>query len=167
MNNLTKKLNATLLASGMLLTAMSGSANAANNDADITFTGAVPDTCSVVVTRGGVMTINANQNILDSTGASGVSGLAQVATNSAGSTIEVLSPAAFTLAPEDGDLNTTFSTIYSLDGGTIVENVQGTVLTPLGVGVTDMVVDATATKSAGTFNAGAYSMLVTVRCVTP
>ena len=138
-------------------------------DGQATFGGSILDSCVVNVTSGGTLGVSADKTLLASTetGAGGVAAVAAVTTNSTNSTVQVINPVAFTLGPDDADTNTTFGTSYVLSGATTATENDGTTVTTLGTGVTNMSLDSSATKSSGSFAAGTYSLITTIRCVTP
>lgn len=145
------------------------SAYAVDVDGQATFGGTILDSCVVNVTSGGTLGVSADKTLMASTetGAGGVAAVAAVTTNSTNSTVQVINPVAFTLGPGDADTNTTFGTSYVLTGATTATENDGTTVTALGAGVTNMSLDSSATKSSGSFSAGTYSLVATIRCVTP
>lgn len=167
MQHTTKTILVSILTPAVLIFGLSGTASAANIDADVAFTGTILDSCVVAVVSPGTLDASTDQTVLSSRVGSGQDGQATVTTNSTGSTIEVLAPTAFLVAPTGSDANTLFEAKYWLSGQTATADLDGTVATSLGLGLTNISVGGRATKSTGTYTAGAYSMLTTVRCVTP
>lgn len=162
-----RKLAVTLGSALALLSITQNTALAANVDAPVVFTGLILETCVVNVSTPGLLAVSSDATTLSSSEAGGISAIASVVTNSANSTIEVIEPSAFTLAPNGADDNTTFSTSYQLTGATSTAILNGTASTPLDTGATTMTIDAAATKSTGTYGAGSYTLTATVRCVVP
>lgn len=86
-------------------------------------------------------------------------------TNNSSSTIEVLAPTNWAQVPAAYDGDTTFSTSYSIPvGANTVGETDGTTQTTLGFGVSEVLVNAKATKGAGTYGGGTYELVTTVRC---
>ncbi|MGJ8562984.1 MAG: hypothetical protein ACSHXY_05475 [Alphaproteobacteria bacterium] len=125
------------------------------------------DSCTVIVNVPGVLKTSADHKTLSSDIFGGVSATVAVTNLSLSAQIQALPPTNFTTAPSGSDTDTTFSTNYSLLGTTIAFNTDGPTLTNLNIGASVMTVDAAATKSSGTFGAGNYVMVSTIRCVTP
>lgn len=136
-------------------------------DQDVRFSGVVLDSCALVIGTNGVLGQSIDQTILSSTETGGLPGTVTATTNSINSTIEVISPTTFDVGPATADTNTVFAASYSLAGDTILSEVTGDSATPLGLGVTVATVNANATKTAGTFDAGLYELVTTVRCTSP
>lgn len=134
-----------------------------NTDANAVFTGTILDTCTVTVPTPGLLGNSADATVLSSEEAGGQSAEAVLVTNSPRSSIQVIPPDAFTNAPTGSDANTTFAAKYELDGSVV----SGLTSTLLGIGVNNVSVDASATKSSGAFEGGAYTLTATVRCITP
>ncbi|WP_025031235.1 MULTISPECIES: hypothetical protein [Nitratireductor] len=149
--------------SALLLTTIFTAPAAAVTDTVI-FNGNVISTCLITVGTPGVLGTNGALNVLSSTEAAGVSGTATVVTTGTGFNMSTSTPAAFLVAPAGGDDDVTFSSSYSASGVTTLLDVVGTVTSPLGLGVTNVDVDLSATKSAGVFPAGNYTAEVTLTC---
>lgn len=139
-------------------------ATAAAQTSDILFNGTVADSCTVVTDSNGTLGLNGTSTVLSSAEAGGAAGAATVTTNNTSFSVSIDSITSFTTGPADADTNTTFATEYDASGATTASGVVGTVATSLGSGVTTLAVDATATKSSGTFSAGSYQLTATVRC---
>lgn len=139
-------------------------ASAAAQTDDIQFDGTVSDSCTVVADSNGTLALNGLSTILSSTEAGGSAGAATVTTNNTTFSVSIDAITAFTTGPADADTNTTFATQYDASGATTASGVDGGTSTSLGLGVTTLSVDATATKSSGTFSAGTYQLTATVRC---
>lgn len=134
-----------------------------NTDANAVFTGTILDTCTVTVPTPGLLGDSADATVLSSEEAGGQSAAAVLVTNSPRSSIQVIPPDAFTVAPAGSDADTTFATKYELDGNAV----SGLTSTLLGIGINNVTVDASATKGSGAFEGGAYTLTATVRCITP
>ncbi len=148
------------------LIAASLSYSATAVDAGIVFAGAILETCVVTVGTAGTLVASGDLTNLSSENSGGIKGTASVVTNGVNSSVQVIAPTSFLTGPSTADTNTTFATDYALTGATITAELAGTVTTSLNLGITTVSVDATATKSSGTFDAGAYSLVSTVRCTT-
>jgi len=160
MKNITKIMVATL---GVALTAPAAFAV----DQDVRFSGLVLDSCALVIGTNGVLGQSIDQTILSSKETAGLPGTVTVTTNSINSNIEVISPTSFDVGPASADTNTTFAASYSLAGDTTLSEVTGDSVTPLALGITVATIDANATKTTGTFDAGLYELVTTVRCTSP
>jgi len=144
---------------------LSGSASA--TDRNVNFRGVINNSCSLVVLNDGLLGVSSDQTILSSKQAGGLQGRVSVVTNGYGNTIEVISPSGFTVGPPSANMNTIFESEYSASGGTILSNLLGVVVSILGIGTTTIDIDATATKTSGTFESGAYELTTVVRCIVP
>lgn len=160
MKHIKKLIGATLI-SGLV----APSAFAA--DQDVRFTGVVLDSCAIVIGTNGILGQSIDQATLSSKETGGLPGTVSVTTNSINSTIEVISPSSFDVGPATADTNTVFSASYALAGDTVLSEVIGDTVSPLGLGVTVATIDANAVKSTGTFDAGTYELVTTVRCTAP
>lgn len=136
-------------------------------DQDVRFAGAVLDSCALVLGTNGVLGQSLDQTVLSSQETGGVSGSVTITTNSPNSTLEIIAPTSFDIAPASGDINTVFATSYALQGDTLLSEVVGDTLSPLGLGITTATIDTSATKTSGTFDAGLYELVTTVRCTSP
>lgn len=136
-------------------------------DQNVNFRGVVNDSCSLVVLNDGLLGVSSDQTVLSSKEAGGLRGRVSVVTNGPGNTIEIISPSGFAVGPPSADLNTVFESEYSASGGTILSNLLGVVVSLLGIGTTTIDIDATATKTSGAFESGAYELITVVRCVVP
>lgn len=160
---------ASQLTAGTLLAfaGLAQTAVAADVDAQAVFQGLILDTCTVNVLNPGVLGASTDQTKLASTEIGGLPANALIVTNSDRSSVQVLPPLAFETAPVGSDLNTQFSTSYSLAGTTTGSAEDGQTLTALNLGTSDMIINAAAEKTEGNYNGGQYSFVTTVRCVTP
>lgn len=139
-------------------------ASAAAQTADVLFDATVTETCAVVADSNGTLALNGTSDVLSSTEVGGSSGQATVTTNSPNFNVSIDAITGFTTGPADADTNTTFATLYDASGATTATDVDGAVPTNLGNGITTLTIDATATKSTGTFSGGTYQLTATVRC---
>lgn len=135
-------------------------------DQDLSFTGLILDTCTIVVATDGVLAANPEANQLSSKNAGGVPGTATVVTNSDSSVVEVIAPVTWTQQPLNSGNDTAFSTSYSIPvGASTTGEVDGTVQTSLGFGPSELIINATADKGAGAYSGGQYELVATLRCV--
>lgn len=132
--------------------------------ASVPFTGTVLSICALTVGTPGIITPNAAYSELSSDNAGGVNGSVMATTTGSGFSVTTEAPSNFTLSPAGGDTNVTIASSYSATGVTTVSLTAGTTITPLNVGVTEVAVHLSATKSTGSFAAGAYAAEVLVRC---
>ena len=144
--------------------AMASAATAVAQTDDVIFNATVSDSCTVVADSNGTLALNGASTVLASTEAGGSAGQATIVANNSTFNVSIDAISNFTTGPADADTNTTFGTTYSASGATTASGVTGTTQTSLGLGSTTLTVDATATKSTGTFSAGTYSLTATVRC---
>lgn len=158
------KLNFKAVAAAAATILCAGTASAqTNTDANAVFTGTILDTCAVTVPTPGTLDSSADATVLSSQIGTGSAAEAVLVTNSPRSEVQVIAPTSFTVAPAGSDTDTTFAASYDI-GGNVVD---GVVSTLLGIGVNDVDVHASATKGSGAFEGGAYTLTVTVRCITP
>ncbi|WP_416877826.1 hypothetical protein [Litorimonas sp.] len=136
-------------------------------DQNVNFRGIINNSCTLVVLNDGLLGVSSDQTVLSSKESGGLQGRISAVTNGPGNTIEIISPSGFTVGPPSADVNTIFETEYSASGGTILSNLLGVVVSILGIGTTTIDIDATATKTSGTFESGAYELTTVVRCVVP
>ncbi|MDQ0330810.1 MULTISPECIES: hypothetical protein [Phyllobacteriaceae] len=136
---------------------------------------AVDGTCTIMVTKTGTMTTNANASVLSSKTASngyaaasitiqpGLLGvlcsLVQLLNCFA---LSVVPPASFSSAPSGGGTNVSFSTVFRIDGSS-TDQPQNTPVKILN-GPHSVQIDLIATKSSGIYAAGSYQGTVTLRC---
>lgn len=145
--------------------ALISSANA--EDQNVKFTGVVLDSCALIIGTDGTLGQSADQTTLSSQEIGGLPGTVTATTNGTASTLEVITPTAFLTGPASADTNTTFDTNYTLTGATSLSEVIGSTVSPLGLGVTVATINASATKSSGTFDSGTYELVTIVRCTAP
>ncbi|MEM9837801.1 MAG: hypothetical protein AAF830_01465 [Pseudomonadota bacterium] len=149
---------------GVSASALFVASAAAQTTDDVLFNGTVGDACTVVADTDGTLALNGTSTVLGSAEAGGAAGTATVTTNNTTFNVTIDPIAAFTTGPADADTNTTFATQYDAAGATTATDVDGATPTTLGNGVTNLTVDAAATKTSGTFSAGTYQLTATVRC---
>ncbi|WP_295813597.1 hypothetical protein [uncultured Nitratireductor sp.] len=130
----------------------------------VIFNGNVLSTCLITLGTPGILASNGDFSVLSSTEAGGASGSATILTTGTSFSVSTSTPAAFIAAPTGGDDNVTFASSYSASGVTTLLDVVGSVTSPLGLGLTNVDVDMSATKSTGTFPAGSYTAEVTLTC---
>lgn len=151
-------------AAALLSLTVTGSAFAV--DQDVTFRGTILESCSLVIGTDGTLGVSTDQTVLSSEETGGIFGTVTAATNGLGATIEVITPTGFQTGPSSADTNTVFAADYDLSGATVLTEILGGVLTPLGLGATLITVNASATKTSGTFDAGIYELVTVVRCTS-
>lgn len=149
---------------GVAIIGLSSPASA--EDVNVDFSGTILESCSLTLGGTGTLGPSSDLTVLSSEETGGVSGSVVASTNGVGSTIQVIAPTAFNTGPSSRDTNTVFAAAYELTGATIIGQVTGSTVTPLGLGQTTVTVDASATKSAGVFDAGTYTLTTVVRCTT-
>ncbi|MCR4267813.1 hypothetical protein [Nitratireductor sp. ZSWI3] len=137
---------------------------AAAVEGSVIFNGTILSTCLITIGTPGTLAANADFTELSSEAPGGISGTATILTTGIGYNLSTSAPAAFTSAPAGGDDAVVFASSYSASGVTSLLDVVGTVTSPLGLGLTNVDVDLTATKSSGNFPAGSYTAQVTVTC---
>lgn len=136
---------------------------------------ALDGTCTIVVTRQGILTVNPNIDVLGSKLTGGRSAQASIAIQPGllGATcsllqilvcfsLTVVQPASFAQAPSGGSAGVSFTTTMRINGAAL-ERPQGTPVTVLN-GNHTVDIDLTATRSSGIFPAGQYQGVVTLRC---
>ena len=142
-------------------------APAAANAADeiVLFNAAVAGACILTVGTPGTMAVDvATYQTLSSKNATGIAGTVTALTSGTGFEVSTTAPSAFLVAPATGNDNVSFASSYSLSGVTTILDVPGITPTVLGLGLTQVDVDLTATKSSGGFETGLYTASVTVTC---
>ncbi|WP_048646516.1 hypothetical protein [Nitratireductor soli] len=133
-------------------------------DGSVLFNGSVLSTCLITIGTPGTLVANPGYTVLSSEEPGGIAGTATILATGLGFNVSTAAPAAFTSAPAGGDDSVVWSSAYSASGVTSLLDIVGNVTSPLGLGLTNLNVDLTATKSAGHFPAGTYSAMVTVTC---
>lgn len=139
---------------------------AAQSSGSVQFDGFIIGTCAVVVGGAGTLVVNGAGDDLSSTNAGGAPATASITTTSTGYFVHVDQPTGFSLAPSGQPGDTVFTASYSASGATTASGVLHTVGTALGLGLTNLDVDAGASTASATFPAGLYQLPVTVRCAT-
>lgn len=124
----------------------------------VPFTGLILSICSLIVGTPGIVAPNANYNELSSSNSGGLDGSITAITTGTGFSVTTEAPSDFTLAPTGG------SSSVASTGATTISLTAGTTITPINLGTTTVDVELTATKSTGSFPAGAYAAEVLVRC---
>ena len=136
-------------------------------DNQITFSGSIPESCTLNVLTAGTLGVSLQQNILSSEQIGGIPATATITTNSASSVVSLINPADFATAPAGASADVTFGTNYILAGTTIAVEADGETQTALNLGLSTMTINASATKSSGTLPTGDYTLTPTLRCITP
>lgn len=127
----------------------------------IEFSGLIDALCIILVGTAGVLDVSGDgQTISTSYGSAAT---AVVTTTGTGFDVDVGTPSSFDTAPTDGNAGVTIQTSYTATGVTEVSGILGGVATALGVGVTNVSVDLTATRS-DPFPSGTYSTETTITC---
>jgi hypothetical protein len=129
----------------------------------VQFNGVVLSNCTIVITTPGTLDLSADGLKLSSKEGLGIPGSATLLTTGAGYRVDVGTPTSFTLAPSGVNSGVGFATQYSATGVSAAVNVQGGITTALGIGVTNLSVNLTASRPAG-FPAGIYAAQTTVTC---
>ncbi|MGQ0671515.1 MAG: hypothetical protein ACT4N2_01355 [Hyphomicrobium sp.] len=131
---------------------------------NLPFAGLVTAACVLTVGTPGVMAPDASYSNMSSDAGSGVAGTVAVLNTGGTYQVSAIAPSAFTLAPTGGGDNVNFTTTYEASGATNIGTTPGSTTTAVNAGLTNLTVDLSATKSSGTFAAGAYAAEVVVRC---
>lgn len=132
--------------------------------ANVSFNGLILDSCAVTLGVPGALGIDSTGRTLASSEAGGVSGAAAVLTTSGAYKLEVDPPSSFAVSPA-GSAPDSISASYTASGVTsVMAQAAGTPLN-LNLGLTNVAVNTTATRSASIFPSGIYRVDVAVRCV--
>lgn len=132
--------------------------------ANVPFTSVVLASCVLTVGTPGVMMPSADYASMSSASGGGTAGTVAVLNTGGTFRVSAIAPTAFTLAPTGGSDNVTFASTYSGSGATSIGTTNGATQTNVSNGLTNLTVNLQATKSTGTFGAGAYAAEVVVRC---
>ncbi|KFB09790.1 hypothetical protein [Nitratireductor basaltis] len=130
----------------------------------VTFNGTVLPSCLITIGTPGTLAADASYSQISSKNVGGIAGTASVVATAPTFSLSTTAPVAFTSAPAGGGDDVTFASTYSTNGVTSVTDVAGGVATQLGLGLTNVDVDLTATKASGAFPAGNYVADVTITC---
>lgn len=162
MNKLAKYAAVAALASAAVLPATVAGAATGN----IPFGGSVANTCVINVGASGVLAVNGTFDVLGSQQAGGSAGTAQVLATGTGFSLSADAPAAFSTAPATGNTNVSFEANYSSTGANNIPQTDGATLTALARGMNDVNINMSGTKTVAgeTFESGAYSATVVLRC---
>jgi hypothetical protein len=125
------------------------------------FSAAVNNSCTLTVLRSGVLAVNTASTLLASNITGGRTAQVRALTTSRGFKVSAIAPTAFTTGDS---ANTTFASLYTLRGATVVTNRSGSTITNLNRGTHTVTVNLRATRTSGIFPNGSYSAVVTVRC---
>jgi hypothetical protein len=129
---------------------------------DVQFDAVVNNTCTIAVGPAGVLATNVGQTVLSSSVAGGSAGTADITATSAAYTVNVTAPSSFTTAPTGGGTGVTFAATYATAGATTIAT--SNTAKPLNTGVSNVTVNMSATKGAGSFPTGTYAAVVVLRC---
>lgn len=150
----------TMLAAGGALLGATTFAGAA----DVEFSGDVSTSCTINVTRTGVLVQNANARQLQSQGSGARLGLARVTTTGYGYTLAVEAPTSFDTEPSEDAASPETFTAQMRSGGASSFSWTASQQT-LGLGNSNVRVRLTARKPTRTsFANGDYSATVVLRC---
>lgn len=127
----------------------------------VPFEGLITNACVLTVGTPGVLAPNSNFTSLSSANSGGVAGTMAVLTTGAGFKVSLDDVSAFTTG---NSTNVAFSSTYSGTGATTIGSTSGSTQTAINTGLTNLSVGLSATKTSGSFGAGAYTAAVTVRC---
>ena len=129
---------------------------------DVQFDATVNNTCTIAVGPAGLLASNVGQTVLSSSIAGGTAGTADITATSAAYQVSINAPIAFTSAPVGGGTGVTFAANYASAGATTLAS--GNTARPLNTGVSNVTVNMSATKAAGSFPTGTYAAIVVLRC---
>lgn len=152
----------TSIAAVSALILFQSAANAATGT--VPFAGIVTATCVLTVGTPGVMSASTDFASLSSGNAGGVSGTVSALSTGTAFKVSAIAPTSFTSSPAGGGASVSFNALYKGTGATSIGSTPGATTTTLNSGLTSLSVDLSATKSVGTFDAGAYAAEVIVRC---
>lgn len=138
----------------------SGQATAAN----VSFNGLILDSCSVTLGVPGALGVDGAGRTLASSESGGVAGAAVVLTTSSAYKLEVDPPSSFAVAPANSTPDSIAATFTATGVTSILAQAAGTPLN-LNLGLTNVAVNTTATRSSSIFPSGIYRVDVAVRCV--
>lgn len=151
-------------ASAIVLTVLVAQAVAPSSRAatgTLQFNGIIDGICIIVVGAAGSLDIAADGLALSTS--YGSAATAVVTTTGGGFELSVGTPSVFDTAPTDGNTGVSFQTSYTTTGITAVSGILGGVATALGIGITNVSVDLTATRS-DVFPMGTYGAETTITC---
>lgn len=144
---------------------IAGAPAAAAQQADVPFNGVILPTCTVIAGSPGTLVANPQADVL--TSLDGISGSAAVTATGLGYEINVDPPFSFDQAPASGGTDTAFEATYQASGVTVAAQTNAGVPLTVLLGLTTLTIDATARRTSGTFPAGTYRLITTVRCIQP
>mgnify|MGYP000318428949 CR=1 FL=1 len=127
----------------------------------IQFGGLIDGICTIVVGVSGALDISADGLTISTD--YGYPATAVVTTTGTGFDLSVGTPSVFDTAPTDGNTGVTFQTSYTTTGITTVSGILGGVATALGIGITNVSVDLSASRS-DVFPSGTYGAETTITC---
>lgn len=127
----------------------------------VQFNGLIDGICTILVGVSGALDISTDGLTIST--AYGYPATAVVTTTGSGFELSVGTPSVFDTAPADGNTGVSFQTSYTTTGITSVSGILGSVATVLGLGITNVSVDLSATRS-DVFPAGTYGAETTITC---
>jgi hypothetical protein len=120
--------------------------------------------CQVIVQRNGTMVQNVKATTLSSQVNAGLPGQVEVTTTTGSYEVSIDAPTGFVSSPKGGNKDVVFEASYSGQGKTNFSNTPGDVRVKMKNGVTQLDVHLDVTKLSGTFLAGNYVSVLTLRC---
>ena len=149
-----------ILCAAALACAFAGNTGAA----ELPFAGTVTATCTLIVGLPGTLAPNTASTVLGTRESGGNAGTVTALATGAGFSVSVQAPSSFNARPAGGESDVVFTSDYSSSGATNIAITDAGVTAPLNVGTTELSVEMAATKSTGSFPAGAYLSAVTITC---
>lgn len=158
---------AAIVAGLLLLPVLSDPVHPASGGVPFSVNLGVRHYCLMTVLQPGVFTANAGLTELSSKNPGGVPGVMNVETTNGSFDLSIDTPLSFSLQPPGGGASTNFAA--TMTGVAFSGSGSGTfgetsAQTSLKNGVTTVNVHFIATRTAGTFPAGNYASVVTMRC---
>lgn len=121
--------------------------------------------CTIMVDNTpGTMRQNADSTVLASTQAGGQAARAQIIATNSSYRASVDAPSGFSVFPDQGNNNTSFSASFSASGATEFLSTPNSVEKKIKKGVSNIKINMSARRLSGSFPAGNYSATVTLRC---
>lgn len=133
--------------------------------AGVGFNGLITSSCALTIGLDGTLTTNPGGTTLASNQSGGSAATALILSTASTYKLEVDPVTSFTLAPTGGQPDAVAVTYNATGVTTVTARAAGTPLN-LGLGLTNVTVDLSATKSSGIFPSGLYHADVVMRCVT-
>ena len=120
--------------------------------------------CQIIVQSNGTMAPNVGVTKMSSMGVMGESARADIITSDNSFFVSVDNPLGFSIAPNGGNNEVTFQAYMSANGKTSFGQTPGDNRMKLNSGLTAIELNLEATKQAGAFPTGHYSVELTLRC---